>query len=411
MRILIVHSVPLNGGDEALLRATVESLQARWSDVEIVVACRAVEQCRERLPDMTLGPDLECASGVREGVFRKPVGSARRILRPLGAGGAALHWLDRVTATEEQKEVLRRYRESDIILSSPGGFFHDHYPVEERLRGLEAALDMGKPVVLFAQSIGPFWKETTRRRIPEVFNRVSRICVRDSRSRDHLLDCGVEDSRIRVTADASFLWRRIAPELFRLRSGPVARAALCFRVWPPGDTRIVEDTLRKAVLLCRHLLSEASRELLFVSTCQGIPGYVDDSEMALRIVEGIPDDLRERCVVDRERYSPRDLIRLLGSCDAFLGMRLHGCLLAMLGGTPAMGIGYEAKTEEIFRQLGFDSFQVGFEESGDDWIRCTERFLGRASEIQAVLADRLDRLCSAADRNLDAVSECLYGGT
>lgn len=409
MKVLMVHSVPLNGGDEALLRATVEFLRVRWTGMEIAVSCREVEKCRKRLPDLDLFPDLECASGTEEGVFRGAVEGTRRVLRALGVRETMFRWLDWMTATEEQKRILRLYGESDLILSSPGGFFHDHYPVEGRLRGLEAALDMGKPVILFAQSIGPFWKKRSRKRVTEVFNRVSRICVRDSLSREHLLDLGVDDSRIRTTADAAFLWRQIAPEMFRARSGPVDRIAMSFRIWPHGDATVVVETVKKAVLLCRHLLSDAERSLLFLSTCQGIPGYVDDSEVALRIVEKLPEGLQTRCRVDRERYSPRDLIRLLGSCDAFIGMRLHGCLLAMLGGTPAMGIGYESKTSEIFRQLGFESFQVGFEKGEEEWLQCAGNFLEQTGEIHNVLAERLDRLCAAADRNLDAVSECLPG--
>jgi polysaccharide pyruvyl transferase WcaK-like protein len=37
--------------------------------------------------------------------------------------------------------------------------------------------------------------------------------------------------------------------------------------------------------------------------------------------------------------------------DAEIGMRLHGALLSMLGGTPAMAIAYEEKTPGIFASL------------------------------------------------------------
>lgn len=236
-----------------------------------------------------------------------------------------------------------------------------------------------------------------------MFNRLSCICVRDSLSRKNLLEYGIEAARIRETADAAFLWRGLAPELFRLREGRDRTISLCFRGWPPGDRASVDRNLGKALCLCFHLLQGSDRELLFLSTCQGIPGYVDDSELALKIVASLPRSLQERCRVDRVRYSSRNLVRALGATDAFIGMRLHGAILAMLGGTPAMAIGYEPKTEEVFRQAGLDRYQIHFEEDDDAWIECAERFLADTPTIRQKLPDVLDRLCDRAEENLEAV--------
>src|SRR5437763_16003171 len=115
MNILITNSVPLNGGDEALLRATIESLKTRWPKSEITTLCKNVDLTRQYLPDLSLGPDIEFATN----------GSL--------------------------PEVSAAYRNADLVISAPGGFLHDFYPVEYRLRGFEVALSLGKPLVLFAQ--------------------------------------------------------------------------------------------------------------------------------------------------------------------------------------------------------------------------------------------------------------------
>ena len=60
----------------------------------------------------------------------------------------------------------------------------------------------------------------------------------------------------------------------------------------------------------------------------------------------------------RAAYAPERLIQLYGQMDAYIGMRLHGAILAMLGGTPAMAIAYEEKTPGIFASLGLEAFQV-----------------------------------------------------
>jgi colanic acid/amylovoran biosynthesis protein len=371
MNILISNSVPLNGGDEALLRALVESLKERWPQCTVTALCNNLELTRQHLPDLTLASDLEFASN----------GSLR--------------------------EVSALYRQADIVLSAPGGFLHDFYPLEERLRGFEVALALRKPLILLGQSLGPFWNPASLRRLPEVLNRVSRICVRDHASKEHLLQAGVNPAKICQTADAAFLWRRLAPELFKPKDGPVRTVGLCFRAWPLDDTVAVQDTLAKAEQLARFLLQDSARELLFLSTCQGIPGYVDDSQIALRIVERLPTELAQRCRVNRARLGPRALIRALGDCDAFIGMRLHACILSLLGGTPAMGLGYEQKTREIFHQLGLESCQVPFEHNAASWLQCAENFLADSARLRARLPEALDQACRQAELNLDAVAQCL----
>lgn len=375
MNFLITNAVPLNGGDEALLRATVESLKARWPQSNVTTLCKNVELTRRQLPDLSFAPDLEFATDI-----------------------------------EELQQVAELYRSAEVVLSAAGGIFHDHYPTEDRLRGLEFALDLGKPVVLFAQSIGPFWKPASLKRVPEVFNRLSAICVRDAQSRAHLLGCGVEVEKIRDTADAAFLWHRLAPELFRPKSSPVQTIGLCFRVWPLADTLRVKETIAKAQQLCRHLLAAPERKLVFISTCQGIAGYVDDSELALQITGGLPAELKSRCQIDRARYAPREFMGKVGGCDAFIGMRLHGCIQAMLAGTPAMGLGYEHKTEAIFRQLGFGDFQTPFDGTIEDWLGFAEIFFARLPEIRSELPAALNRVCHRAELNLEVLDEVQKSG-
>jgi polysaccharide pyruvyl transferase WcaK-like protein/SAM-dependent methyltransferase len=371
MKFLITNSVPLNGGDEALLRAVVTTLERHWPEAEVTVLCKDLERCREQLPDLDLDSDLEFAK-----------------------------------TKKERERILGHYQKSDIVLSAPGGFLHDYYSVEERLRGFEAALELSKPVVLLAQSIGPFWKSKSIERVRDVLSRVSLICLRDEISKEQLAKCGVDLSRTRMTGDAAFLWHRTVGELFHSSEEDKARLiGLSFRVWPLGDKVKLRDTIAKAVKLCEHLLADGETKILFLSTCQGVAGYVDDSEIARQIRERLPHDLQERCDIDAARYAPRDLIQALGRCDAFIGMRLHACILAMLAGVPAMGLGYEDKTEQIFKQMGLEAYQLRFEADEARWIESANAFLANLKHIRAVLPAALEGRCKAAEQNIAAVEE------
>lgn len=410
VRFLITNAVPLNGGDEALLRALAGSLARRWPESRITVLCKAAETVRTLLPDMTLLPDLE---------FTDPQGKKREAARKHKAGGGPVGalaqklglqtQLEFLASSPARREVLRAYQEADVVLSAPGGFLSDHYSLEPRMRGFELALRLGKPVVLCAQSVGPFWKPESRKRVGEVLSRLTALCVRDTASVVCLQDCGVAEGRIHETADAAFLWRGLAPELFREHSGPPRLLALCFRAWPPGGRGEIGKLVEKAVAFCRHLLAAGPYQLRFLSTCQGMQGYVDDSELARRIVGSLSAQEEERCEIEARRLSTRELIHAYGECDAYLGMRLHGALLSLLGGTPAMGLGYEAKTEQIFRQLDLSEYQVEFRAPVEEWIAAADRLLRDHTTLHTQLAQELDRQYLRAEQMLEVIAEIVAG--
>src|SRR6266513_4239785 len=133
MNFLITNSVPLNGGDEALIRALTGALLRRWPSSDVTVLCNDLDLCRKQLPDLHLASDLEFAK-----------------------------------TEESRRRTLACYRAADVVLSAPGGFLHDHYYIEERLRGFEAALRLSKPLILLGQSIGPFWKSKSIKHVREV---------------------------------------------------------------------------------------------------------------------------------------------------------------------------------------------------------------------------------------------------
>ena len=369
MNFLITNSVPLNGGDEALLRVVVRSLKQRWPDGRVTALCSGVELLREFIADVDLFAGVEF-----------------------------------VRTADELRQAIRLYRDADVVLSAPGGFLQDHYEIAQRLDGLEFALDTGKPVIVLPQSMGPFWREDSRRRVGEVLSRVTRVFVRDRSSAEQLLDCGVPADRIVEAADAAFLWRRLEPSLFRSKTSESGTIGLCFREWPLGDSATTRETVAKARALCEHLLKAPGHRLRFISTCQGIGGYVDDSKIAKEIVRGLPEILQQRCEIYSDRLSSERLISKLAECDAVVSMRLHVCILSLLGGTPAFGLGYESKTEQIFGQLDLGRYQLDFRAGFEQWLTGINGFLSDLEQVRARLPVVLDAMCASAETVFDEIA-------
>jgi colanic acid/amylovoran biosynthesis protein len=401
LRILITNSVPLNGGDEALLRATIAVLRDEFPGCSITVLCKDLDVCRRYHDDLDLDTDLEYIR-YPQSVAGHRVFKLRTMINDL-VGPSWTARLLQVLANRDERRIIGLYRSADLIVSSAGGFLHDFYGIEHRLLGFEMALDLGKPVVIFGQSVGPFWRPRSKQRAREVLSRLDAILLREERSLGHLEDCGVDTSKVRLTADVAFYWRRMAPHLFVSKRRPVQTIAMSFRQWTHGGVP-AGDLIRKAVALCSHLLeTRTGLELVFLSTCQGVPEYVDDAKVAQTIVNALPQGLQARCRIEAQRYGPEDLIRLYSHMDAYIGMRLHGAILSMLGGTPAMAIAYEEKTPGIFASLGLETFQVDHRDSEGQWISCADNFIQHLGNIH----ERLPTLLDAAAETIDTAKRVL----
>jgi colanic acid/amylovoran biosynthesis protein len=387
-RILITNAVPLNGGDEALLRATIGLLRDEFPGCSITVLCKDVETCRTYLPDLDLDSDLEYirypGSVTGQRLFK-----ARTLINDV-VGPSWSARISRALANRAERRIIGRYRSADLVVSSAGGFLHDFYGIEHRLLGFEMAMDLGKPVVILGQSVGPFLKPRSKTRVRDVLGRLDAILLREARSVQHLQECEVNLARVRVTADVAFYWRRLAPHLFAPKAGPVRTIAMSFRQWMHHGVQ-TEEIVQKGAALCAHLLARhAGTELVFLSTCQGLPEYADDSTVARSVLDRLPDEVRGRCRIDGRRYAPAELIESYSKMDAYIGMRLHGAILSMLGGTPAMAIAYEEKTPGIYASLGLETFQVDHRASVSDWTACADTFIDRIGEIHARLPGVLD---------------------
>ena len=81
-------------------------------------------------------------------------------------------------------------------------------------------------------------------------------------------------------------------------------------------------------------------------------------------------------------------------------MRLHACILAMLGGCPALGVGYEFKTRGIFTDLNLDDFQFDYDQPLDHWLQQAEQFLCRIEEIRLALPAALNDASARVERSL-----------
>ena len=387
--VAVLSAVLSNGGDAAILRGLERALRAA-SDAELrfVVFDAAPETTAPRFPDLAVRPALAArvwpaAGGGLARATRRTLylPRARRLLVDARAARRIARLPLGNRLPEDPLAVLAR---ADAIVSTGGTYLTDTYWLGPRLAALDAVRALGRPFALYTQSVGPFRRAETRRRLAAVFADARLTVLRDERSAGEVRALA-PGARLAVRADAAF--GLAEPEVLAAAPGrrmPEApHVVVSVREWPhfaretaaAGMARYAEAVGAAAT----HAVRVWGGRVTFLSTCQGTPGYrYDDAAVARRIADALPADVRDGVAVREASLSPQALVAAFGQADLVVATRMHAAILALCAGTPVIPIAYERKTADLFQGLG-----------RPDWV----------ADIDAVtpasLVARLDRVRAA----------------
>ncbi len=352
MNIVITNTVTLNGGDAAILEALMAVVRRRFPDARFTIF-----DSQPGIAARYHGHDFRQL--MHQGLPRKRRAfHERRLL-----AAASLHARSpaaRLLCRGDEASSLAAYAAADRVISTGGTYLVEAYDLTHRLFELEISERLGQPVTFFTQSLGPFAQARHRVALRRAFARSPLVLLRDDRSRRHLLDLGVDPAKLHVVADVVFgladpdalasAGQRPMP-----KEGP-RRVAISVREWKHFEGMSAEEGMVRyeaAVAALATKLAGEGREVVFLSTCQGVPEYwTDDSALAVKIRDGLPDDARRRVVVDRRFRRPFELIAELATFDLVVATRMHMAIMALVAGTPVLPIAYEFKTQELFERLG-----------------------------------------------------------
>lgn len=422
-RILITNIVTLNTGDAAILQGMLQILRERYgSDAEIVVYDRAAAVASKYYPWATFrqAPLIKerrslldrCLSRVGYGHWSIRLRYAQlRIVMCLLR--LKLGFLASLMASPATRAAIRDYLDADLVVSTGGTYLVENYDLAPAIYDYRLTLAAKRPLVFFTQSLGPFTRERHRRAFADIFQQAIAIFLRDERSREHLLDLGVDSGKITLARDAAFMLvkeheadaARPASEHRPLRVAVSVRSLRFF-----GSEEREVAFVRGVRDLVSYLVTQQDAEVTFLSTCQGIAEYwTDDSKTASELVAGLPEAIQERVTVDGQFRQPAEIVEVYAGFDLVIATRMHAAILALAAGTPVFALAYEFKILELFGQLGLEKFAVPVEQ--------VTRELGPAIstmlEARAQLRVRLAALQPQLKETASAVAEALpvrHGG-
>lgn len=297
---------------------------------------------------------------------------------------------------------------SDLLLSGGGGLLQDVTGVLSicyYLMVVLLALAVGKPVVYYAQGVGPVRSRFGRWLTRVVSNRVDLITVRDQASRDDFLAMGVNRPPMAVTADPVLALNpaqlnagnglELLDELYRAASQTPsgrhtgappelqgANEGLPVRVLSNGVDRVPELATadgkrgsaaepgaesertktapeRRLGIIIRDWPDTGHYKKCVASTADR---FVRDGWSVILVPFHYPDDVQACREVSRLMQEPNllvdsrlpvgSLFGLLGALDLVLAMRLHAIVMASVMRVPCVGISYDPKVERFLELTG-----------------------------------------------------------
>ena len=310
----------------------------------------------------------------------------------------ARHRVERALSARSlsRKEITPEIRDLDLFVLGGGGILYDR-DAAKYLREVTIAHELGIPVILYAISAGPLDTQSARKSVRDALNVTAPtvVTVRDRLGYRLLEDIGVS-TEIHLTADPAFLLEPEALPVTALEAEGLDfnRRLVGFSVREPGPAAPDIRPDEYYALLANaadYIVERYDAEVVFV------PMEKTDVQHSHAVVAHMNN--AERAEIIRRKYSPRQILDLMGRFEFAVGMRLHFLIFAALRGTPFAALPYASKVSGLLEDLEMATPPLGSIGIGQLIARIDRSWDTRA-DIRATIGRRLPALrARAAETN------------
>ncbi len=260
-----------------------------------------------------------------------------------------------LTRKESSAEVARL----DLFILGGGGILYDD-DAPRYLREVLVAEELGIPTVVYAVSAGPLTDPGARQAVRTALDAATVVSVRDKQGLRLLEDVGV-DREIHLTADPALLLRPEPLPVERIRSEGVEldRHLIGFSVREPGPAAPDIDPDEYYALLANaadYVIERLDADVVFV------PMERTDVMHSHAVVAHMNN--AERAEILRRRYTPGQILDLVGRFELSVGMRLHFLIFSALREVPFLALPYASKVTGFIADLEMDTPPLGAINSG-----------------------------------------------
>lgn len=256
------------------------------------------------------------------------------------------------------------YIKADLIIGVGGGYLRSRAGLANRfnvpllLHPLLFTELLGRPTVLYAQSIGPFVNGYELAIVAAVLRRMALIILREDISVKLLKKMGVTKNVVR-SIDSGFLLRTAIVANVRQRYKIPTRALLVgvtVRDWLQGDAQKAYEQAVAAAL--DNMVRRHKARIVFIPQVTATKG--DDDRTTSRRVHKLMRHAAAATVIGDE-LDHYQIKAIYNELDVLLGTRFHSVIFSLTSYVPVLAIEYEHKTSGIMHDLGLDKWVIKIE--------------------------------------------------
>lgn len=296
-------------------------------------------------------------------------------------------------------QVLSAISHSDIILSGGGTLLQNGTSTRSLLYYLsiiKAAKLFGKKVMLYANGIGPVTGSLNCRLVRSVINTVDVITLREKLSEADLRNIGVSNPNVTVTADAAFKLESISDddaEKLLISEGYEdignKRVGVSVRAW--SKAKYGEDYISKIAKACDNI-ADTGKDIIFIPM---------QHPKDIAVSKKVASMMKNKSYVLTKRYTPSQMLGIVGRLDVMVSMRLHTLIFAAVKNIPMVGIIYDPKIEYYLKELNMpEGGDVRNEKLDSDRITAVTLDIFNNMEMyKSRLKNKADIMTAKADEN------------
>lgn len=272
-----------------------------------------------------------------------------------------------------QKETIREYFNSDIIISKGGGFLYDHgrFLISPHLIPIIFSIWIKKPIVIYSQSIGPFNRKLSKILYKFILKKVNLIIVREKISKKILEEMGIDSILgydaafdLRKSKDTESL-KKINKLIFEKKKGNTILIGMSILDWKfPNfsglDAKLKKEKYYSSLAKSINYLNKKYKCFFFFYP-HSIEGLESDDVYAINKVI-LKTNLSDNYLLFKYKYNPRIFLHMLEKMDFCIGSRMHSNIFTLISNTPLVAISYLPKTKGIMGLLGLKEYVLNIDE-------------------------------------------------
>jgi len=360
--------------------------------------------------------------------------------------------LPRLAKLLVSNRLLKVYVDADIIIDLSMDHYSDDFgivAVDEQSKDMLTGLFLKKPVIIWAQSIGPFREKLTKWLVKYTLKRVTMILLREKRSKEYFEELNIKHPAVYITADTAFTMEPatreraneiLAAEGIKITNRPligmtVGWTTLIKNAKKSFIINLLMSIFRLARLILPYQVFEMSKRIYMRSKIFNVTLFADIAE-AVRIVDELIDKtngtvliishVTEPLLDDRELakaiiakvhkpdrvfmlngdYTAQELKAIIGLSDVFVGSKMHSNIAALSMNIPTIGIQYGHKFYGIMESLDQVKY-VCDDFLSNEVVPKTIDALENSNKIKLTLSEKIIIIKSQANKNAELVADLI----